>query len=65
MNYQKSRQLPWQNMQNVSDEERTVKVGEMKMNIDPRELCKDVPIEFPIILEYLINLFKIFKDFTV
>ncbi|CAD8092181.1 unnamed protein product [Paramecium primaurelia] len=46
-------QLPWQNMQNVSDEERTVKVGEMKMNIDPRELCKDVPIEFAKILEYL------------
>jgi len=51
LNYQKSRQLPWQNMQNVSDEERTVKVGEMKMNIDPRELCKDVPIEFAKILE--------------
>ncbi|CAD8170225.1 unnamed protein product [Paramecium pentaurelia] len=46
-------QLPWQNMQNVSDEERTVKVGELKMSIDPRELCKDVPIEFAIILEYL------------
>ncbi|CAK85305.1 unnamed protein product (macronuclear) [Paramecium tetraurelia] len=46
-------QLPWQNMQNVTDEERTNKVGEMKMTIDPRELCKDVPIEFPIILEYL------------
>ncbi|CAK92946.1 unnamed protein product (macronuclear) [Paramecium tetraurelia] len=46
-------QLPWQNMQNVSDEERTVKVGEMKMNMDPRELCKDVPIEFAKILEYL------------
>lgn len=49
--YIKSRQLPWQNMQNVTDEERTTKVGEMKMTIDPRELCKDVPIEFPIILE--------------
>ncbi|CAD8043138.1 unnamed protein product [Paramecium primaurelia] len=46
-------QLPWQNMQNVTDEERTTKVGDMKMTIDPRELCKDVPIEFPIILEYL------------
>ncbi|CAD8086168.1 unnamed protein product [Paramecium primaurelia] len=46
-------QLPWQNMQNVSDEERTVKVGEMKMSIDLRELCKDVPIEFAFILEYL------------
>ncbi|CAK87070.1 unnamed protein product (macronuclear) [Paramecium tetraurelia] len=46
-------QLPWQNMQNVSDEERTAKVGEMKMSIDPRELCKDAPIEFAIILEYL------------
>ncbi|CAD8044674.1 unnamed protein product [Paramecium primaurelia] len=46
-------QLPWQNMQNVTDEERTTKVGDMKMTIDPRELCKDVPIEFPIILEYI------------
>ncbi|CAD8185707.1 unnamed protein product [Paramecium pentaurelia] len=46
-------QLPWQNMQNVSDEERTVKVGEMKMSIDLRELFKDVPIEFALILEYL------------
>ncbi|CAD8100822.1 unnamed protein product [Paramecium sonneborni] len=46
-------QLPWQNMQNVSDEERTSKVGEMKMSIDPKELCKDVPNEFAIILEYL------------
>lgn len=24
----------------------------MKMTIDLKELCKDVPIEFPIILEY-------------
>ncbi|CAD8203817.1 unnamed protein product [Paramecium octaurelia] len=46
-------QLPWQNMQNVSDEERTVKVGEMKMNMDPRELCQDVPPEFANILEHL------------
>lgn len=45
-------------MQNVTDEERTAKVGDMKMTIDPRELCNDVPIEFPIILEYLINQFN-------
>lgn len=51
MNYKKSRQLPWQNMQNVSDEDRTIKVGEMKMSIDSKELCKDVPNEFAIILE--------------
>ena len=52
-------------MQNVTDEERTTKVGDMKMTIDPRELCKDVPIEFPIILEYLINLYKIYKGLIV
>lgn len=40
-------------MQNVTDEERTVKVGEMKMNIDHKELCKDMPIEFIKILEYV------------
>jgi casein kinase I family protein HRR25 len=33
-------------MQNVSDEERTIKVGEMKMNLDPKEICKELPIEF-------------------
>ncbi|KAM3127812.1 hypothetical protein pb186bvf_020091 [Paramecium bursaria] len=50
---QKSRQLPWQNMQNVTDEERTLKVGDMKQKIDSKELCKDLPIQFSEILEYL------------
>lgn len=39
-------------MQNVTDEERTQKVGEMKMKMDPRELCKEHPVEFAMILEY-------------
>lgn len=39
-------------MQNVTDEERTNKVGEMKMSIDAKELCKDAPNEFVKILEY-------------
>jgi len=39
-------------MQNITDEERTIKVGEMKMKMDPNELCKDNPIQFVQILEY-------------
>lgn len=49
----KSRRLPWQNLQNVTDEERTQKVGELKISIDSRELCKELPIEFAMILEYV------------
>lgn len=47
-------------MQNVTDEERTVKVGEMKANMDPKDLCvNNVPIEFAFILEYLLLNIKI------
>lgn len=27
--------LPWQNLQNVTDDERTIKVGEIKQKTDP------------------------------
>jgi len=40
-------------MQNVTDEERTLKVGELKMSIEPKDLCKELPIEFAMILEYI------------
>lgn len=33
-------QLPWQNMVNVTDDERTKKVGEMKLSLE-HELFKD------------------------
>ncbi|CAD8151025.1 unnamed protein product [Paramecium pentaurelia] len=38
-------QLPWQNMINVSDDERTKKVGDMKLSLE-RELFKDQTGEF-------------------
>jgi len=37
-------------MQNISDEERTKAVGDMKAKIDPAEVCKDLPGEFVSIL---------------
>ncbi|CAD8174043.1 unnamed protein product [Paramecium octaurelia] len=38
-------QLPWQNMGNVTDEERTKKVGELKLSLE-NELFRDQPPEF-------------------
>lgn len=38
-------------MQNVTDEERTKKVGDMKSSMDLNELCNDLPKEFVTILE--------------
>jgi hypothetical protein len=37
-------------MQNITDEERTKAVGEMKAKIELGELCKDLPQEFVSIL---------------
>jgi casein kinase I family protein HRR25 len=45
--------LPWQNLQNVTDDERTIKVGELKLRIDLAELCKDLPVQFVTIMEYI------------
>ena len=45
-------QLPWQGI-NVSDKDRTRVVGEMKHQINPKDLCKDLPEQFSQILDYL------------
>ena len=47
--------LPWQNL-NVSDKEKTKKVGEMKAKITPEELCKDLPIELTNYMTYVKSL---------
>ena len=39
-------------MQNITDEERTKAVGELKQKMDLAELCKDLPAEFITIFEY-------------
>lgn len=44
-------QLPWQSLPSMNDDERTIKVGEMKLRVDFNELCKDLPREFITILE--------------
>ncbi|CAK56660.1 unnamed protein product (macronuclear) [Paramecium tetraurelia] len=45
-------QLPWQNMQNVTDDERTKKVGEMKILLQ-QEIFRDQPKEFQKIFDYI------------
>ena len=47
--------LPWQNL-NVSDKEKTKRVGEMKAKIDAEELCKDLPVEFANYMTYVKSL---------
>jgi uncharacterized glyoxalase superfamily metalloenzyme YdcJ len=47
--------LPWQNL-NVPDKDKTKKVGEMKMKISTEELCKDLPKEFQLYMDYSKNL---------
>ena len=39
-------------MQNVTDKEKTKKVGEMKQKLDLETLCKGIPNEFIKYLEY-------------
>jgi hypothetical protein len=43
--------LPWQNLPNLNDDDRTIKVGEMKLRADLTDLCRDLPSEFIQILE--------------
>ncbi|CAD8077065.1 unnamed protein product [Paramecium sonneborni] len=45
--------LPWQNLKHIPDDQRTNKIGEMKENIEAKELFKDLPNEFIRIYEYL------------
>ncbi|CAD8096335.1 unnamed protein product [Paramecium primaurelia] len=45
-------QLPWQNMLNVTDDERTKKVGEMKLLLQ-QEIFRDQPKEFQKIFDYI------------
>jgi len=47
--------LPWQNL-NVSDKEKTKRVGEMKAKIEAEELCKDLPVEFANYMTYVKSL---------
>jgi casein kinase 1 len=56
-------QLPWQNL-NVSEKEKTKKVGEIKMKYTAEELCKDLPEEFATYLNYVRGLnFKQHPDY--
>ncbi|CAD8054814.1 unnamed protein product [Paramecium sonneborni] len=45
--------LPWQNLKHIADDQRTNKIGEIKENIEPKELFKDIPNEFIKIYDYL------------
>ncbi|CAD8143420.1 unnamed protein product [Paramecium pentaurelia] len=45
--------LPWQNLQNIGDKDRTVVVGEVKMQTSIQQLCKDLPPPFSEYLNYL------------
>ncbi|CAD8055776.1 unnamed protein product [Paramecium primaurelia] len=45
--------LPWQNLQNIGDKDRTVAVGEVKMSTSIDTLCKELPIQFADYLKYL------------
>ncbi|CAD8065708.1 unnamed protein product [Paramecium sonneborni] len=48
--------LPWQNLQNIGEKDRTIAVGEVKMNTTIDSLCKELPIQFADYLKYLKNL---------
>lgn len=45
--------LPWQNLQNIGDRDRTEVVGEVKVKTEVSELCKDLPSEIADILNYI------------
>ncbi|CAD8198887.1 unnamed protein product [Paramecium pentaurelia] len=45
-------QLPWQSMQSVTDDDRTKKVGEMKLRLQ-QEIFRDQPKEFQKIFDYI------------
>jgi len=47
--------LPWKSL-NVSESEKNKKVGEMKMKLSSEEICKDMPEEFVLFLNYVKNL---------
>ncbi|CAD8134370.1 unnamed protein product [Paramecium pentaurelia] len=45
--------LPWQNLQIIGDKDRTIVVGEVKMQTSIQQLCKDLPSPFSEYLNYL------------
>ncbi|CAD8077027.1 unnamed protein product [Paramecium sonneborni] len=45
--------LPWQNITSSSDREKTKLVGKLKMEIEMRELCKGLPLEFQKYMDYV------------
>ncbi|CAD8166792.1 unnamed protein product [Paramecium octaurelia] len=46
-------QLPWQNLQFTSEEDKINQVGQLKIKIDTNELCQGLPIEFARYLDYV------------
>ncbi|CAD8053830.1 unnamed protein product [Paramecium primaurelia] len=48
--------LPWQNLQIIGDKDRTIVVGEVKMQTSIQQLCKDLPSPFSEYLNYLKDL---------
>ena len=49
-------ELPWQNINGRTKEERNRKILEKKMVISTAKLCEDLPIEFEVFLDYAKNL---------
>ena len=49
-------ELPWQNINGRTKEERNRKILEKKMLISTAKLCEDLPIEFEVFLDYAKNL---------
>ncbi|KAL4502231.1 hypothetical protein ABPG72_000466 [Tetrahymena utriculariae] len=56
--------LPWQNLQNVTDKDKTQVVGDIKAKTKSTDLCKDLPNEFVKYLDYVKKLhFKSQPDY--
>ena len=49
-------ELPWQNLNAKSKEERNQKILQMKINISSSQLCEGFPIEFETFLNYVKNM---------
>ncbi|CAD8044331.1 unnamed protein product [Paramecium primaurelia] len=48
--------LPWQNITSTSDKEKTKLVGKLKMELELKDLCKGLPIEFYRYMDYVYKL---------
>ncbi|CAK78972.1 unnamed protein product (macronuclear) [Paramecium tetraurelia] len=48
--------LPWQNITSTSDKEKTKLVGKLKMELELKDLCKGLPIEFQKYMDYVYKL---------